>query len=123
MDMRRFVAAIPFAAVLAAPLVFSATGYSQSLPCAGQCGPPFQLRVTFHGVTNRQAASVIMRNCANSLVVRIGPVLRVHIPGDNSRVWLEATIYTKSMARRSENRELIGCLRRSPAVIGAGYPD
>jgi hypothetical protein len=121
-DMRRR-AAIPLAAVVAAPLLFGAAGCSQTAACRGQCGPPFQLQVTFNVAAGKQAASVIMRNCANSLVERIGPVRRVSNYSEVVPARLVATIYTKSMTRRSENRELIRCLLRSAAVISADYPD
>jgi len=123
MRKRPFIVAMLSAAIVAAPLLVGATGCSTPRICAGQCGPPFQLQVTFHTVIGKQAASAIMRNCANSIVERIGPVRTVRYPGDSPPVWLAATIYTTSMARRAENDALITCLRRSHAVIGAGYPD
>lgn len=91
--------------------------------CAGQCGPPFQLQVNFRPGTTTRAATAALSGCAaNPLVVRIGRVDHSRGPAGPPRS-LTATIYTSSMRATTRNDHLLRCLRRSPSVISAGYPD
>ncbi|HEV2370830.1 MAG TPA: hypothetical protein VGS19_01560 [Streptosporangiaceae bacterium] len=109
------VSAVLLGGILAA-LVSGVAACGQPRPCAGQCGPPFQLRVGFHtGISARAAASVMGRCASKPFVVSVGQVVR-------TQGLLVATVYTESMRGQQSDR-LVACLRRSPSVIGAGYPD
>lgn len=109
------VSAVLVGATLAA-LVSGLTACGQSLPCEGQCGPPFQLQVSFRTGTSAQAAAAAMSNCAaKPFVVRIGSVGR----RQGSPI---ATVYTEA-ARGHQSDRLLACLHRSPLVYSAGYPD
>jgi len=90
--------------------------------CAGQCGPPFQLQVVFRNGTAEQDAIAAMRKCQGSpLVVRIGQPYRSHSPGSPGQ-WT-AIIYTKQMPAGPAPVPLLTCLRHSPAVTMASWPD
>jgi hypothetical protein len=93
MRLRGLIAAVPAIGVMVAPLL-AVAACSASLPCAGQCGPPFQLQVTFRAGTSRP-----------------GPA------------FLRAVVYTRSMTRQKANQQLLACLHRSASVRSAGYPD
>lgn len=98
--------------------------------CAGQCGPPFQMQVVFRPGTTTQAAASAMTPCAaNPQVVRIGHVHRFHgASGAEPPGSLTATVYTRSLfprtrTGRQQQGHLFACLRQSPTVTSAGFPD
>lgn len=87
-----------------------------------QCGPPFQLQVVFRNGTAEQDAIAAMRKCqGNPLVIRIGRPYRSHLPGSPGQ-WT-AIIYTKQMPAGPAPVPLLTCLRHSPAVTMASWPD
>lgn len=92
--------------------------------CGGQCGPPYQAQVVFRPGTSAGTAAAAMSACAwKPFVVRAGRVDRFRGPrGAAPPGALTATVYTESMASHDSVR-LLACLRRSHAVISAGYPD
>jgi hypothetical protein len=109
------------AAVMLAPVLLTASGCSTPQSCAGQCGPPFQLKVVFRHGTSQQAAIAAMRRCqADPLVIRIGRPHRSQ-PGAPGR-WT-AVIFTKKMEFGPANVPLLTCLHDSPAVTSASWPD
>ena len=116
---RRTIALTGAAALMlvAAGLVFAIrASISPVRPCAGQCGPPFQLVVTFRTGSSAEAAETAMSNCASKpFVVRIGSAHR-------RRDSLTATVYTEAM-HGHQSDHLLACLHRSPSVFSAGYPD
>jgi hypothetical protein len=90
--------------------------------CGGQCGPPFQLQVVFRPGTPTDSAVAAMQRCrAEPVVVRVGRVRRLHGQGEPSGS-LTATIFTRSMLGSRPVR-LMKCLRMSPSVTSAGFPD
>ena len=109
--------------VLAPVLLLTATACGTGAQvCAGQCGPPFQAVVIFRPGTTRQAAAAAMRKCqADPLVIRIGQPQRSNSPPTSGQ-WT-ATIYTKKMPFGPGPVPLLTCLRHSPAVVSAGWPD
>ena len=109
--------------VLAPVLLLTATACGTGAQvCAGQCGPPFQAVVIFRPGTTRQAAAAAMRKCqADPLVIRIGRPYRPHSPGPSGR-WT-AVIYTKKMSLGPAPIPLVTCLRHSPAVTSASWPN
>ena len=124
MSLRGRTAAVPAIGIIVAPLLLGVAACSASLPCGGQCGPPFQLQVTFRYGTSRHAAAVAVNNCAgSSLVVRIGRPSAVRLPGSDLPSFLRAVVYTRSMTGRKANQQLFACLHRSASVRSAGYPD
>jgi hypothetical protein len=105
---------------LAAALALAATGATGCSTngggCGGQCGPPFQVQVTFRPGTTTDSALAAMRRCQGEpIVVRVGRVSR-------RRGFLTATVFTKSMSGSRPIR-LLDCLRLSRAVRSAGFPD
>ncbi len=118
---RTLAATAPVVAVLA-PVLLAATGcgtYQQL--CGGQCGPPFQLQVTFRQGTSRQAAARAMRKCQNMpLVIRTGQPYRSH-DLDTTGQWT-AIIYTKKMLFNGPV-PLLTCLHHSPVITTASWPD
>jgi hypothetical protein len=110
--------AVAAGAVMFAPVLLTASGCSSTQSCAGQCGPPFHLQVVFRHGTSQQAAVAAMRRCqADPLVIRVGRP-RPGAPGQ----WT-AVIFTKKMEFGPANVPLLSCLRRSPAVTSASWPD
>jgi len=108
------------AAMVLAPALLAASGCSTK-SCAGQCGPPFQLQVLFRQGTSNQVATAAMRRCqANPIVIRIG---RPYRPRSGTPGQWTAVIYTKKMPIGSTHVPLLTCLRRSPAVMQASWPD
>ena len=108
------------AAVILAPLLLTASGCSTQ-SCAGQCGPPFQLQVVFRHGTSQQAAIAAMRRCqADPLVIRIG---RPRQPRPGAPGQPTAVIFTKKMEFGPANTPLLTCLRGSPAITSASWPD
>jgi hypothetical protein len=105
-----------------APVLLTATACGSSQGgCGGQCGPPFQLQVTFRPGTARQAAVAAMRKChADPLVIRIGQPYRSRSPGTPGQ-WT-AIIYTTKMLFNGPV-PLLTCLHHSPVVTGASWPD
>ena len=117
---RRMLASI-IAAMALAPVLLTASGCSVK-SCAGQCGPPFQLQVDFRHGTAKQDAIAAMRKCqANPLVIRIGQPYRSHSPASPGQ-WA-AIIYTKKMPTGPAPIPLLTCLRHSPTVTMASWPD
>jgi hypothetical protein len=117
---RRMLASIIAATVLA-PALLTASGCNVK-SCAGQCGPPFQLQVDFQPGAAKQDAIAAMRKCqGNPLVIRIGQPYRSHSPGTPAQ-WT-AIIYTKKMPTGSAPVPLLTCLRHSPTVATASWPD
>ncbi len=111
--------AVAAAAVMLAPVLTASGCSTQS--CAGQCGPPFQLQVVFRHGTSQRAATAAMRRCqTDPLVIRIGRPHRLR-PGAPGQ-WT-AVIFTKKMEFGPANIPLLTCLRRSPAVTSASWPD
>lgn len=97
------VSAVLVGGTLAALLSGLAACGQSTEPCAGQCGPPFQLQVTFRSGISAQAAAAAMSNCASKpFVVRIGSVTRA--PG--SPAPLTATVYTEAMRGHQTDRLL-----------------
>ena len=116
----RMLASI-IAAMALAPLLLTASGCSVK-SCACQCGPPFQLQVDFRHGTAKPDAAAAMRKCqADPLVIRIGQPYRSHSPGTPGQ-WT-AIIYTKKMPIGPAPVPLLTCLRHSPAVTTASWPD
>jgi hypothetical protein len=112
--------AVAAAAVMLAPVLVAVSGCSAQ-SCSGQCGPPFQLQVVFRHGTSRQAAIAAMRRCqADPLVIRIGQPYRPR-PGAPGQ-WT-AVIFTKKLGFGPAKIPLLTCLRRSPAVTSAAWPD
>jgi hypothetical protein len=108
------------AAMTLAPVLLTASGCS-ARPCAGQCGPPFQLHVSFRHGTSQPAAIAAMRKCqANPLVISIGQPYR---PGPGGTGQWTAIIYTKKLPSGPGPIPLLTCLHHSPAVTGAAWPD
>jgi hypothetical protein len=109
--------------LLGVGLALASCGVSQS--CGGQCGPPFQLQVIFRPGTSTQTATAAMNACAaDPLVLRIGRMYRFRGPADAYPPGsLTATVYTRAMWARSRELHLLTCLRRSPSVTFASYPD
>jgi hypothetical protein len=111
-------------ATMLAPVLLTATacGGSSQGGCGGQCGPPFQLQVTFRPGTAKQAAGAAMRKChADPLVIRIGQPYRSRSPGTPGQ-WT-AIIYTKKMLFGPASVPLLNCLHRSSTVTSASWPD
>jgi hypothetical protein len=109
------------AAMMLALVLLTASGCSVK-SCAGQCGPPFQLQVVFRDGTSKPAAAAAMRKCqADPLVIRIGQPYRSHSPGTPGQ-WA-AIIYTKKMLVGPAPVPLLTCLRHSPTVTSASWPD
>jgi len=104
-------------------LALASCGSNQA--CGGQCGPPFQLQVIFRPGTTTAAAAAAMDGCAaDPLVMRIGRVYRFHGPADAEPPGsLTATVYTRVMGAGRREVHLLTCLRQSPSVISADYPD
>jgi hypothetical protein len=108
------------AAMMLAPILLAAAGCSTK-SSAGQCGPPFELEVVFRPGASKQAAIAAMRKCrASPIVTRIGQPHRLR-SGTTSQ-WT-AVIYTKKMPIGASHVPLLTCLRRSPAVMVASWPD
>jgi hypothetical protein len=97
------------------------TAGCSSESCGGQCGPPFQLQVIFRPGTPNVAAVAAMLKCRGDSVVRIGQVRRYTDLGE-PKGSLVATVFTRSMQGRGLGR-VLNCLNKSPAVIGASFPD
>jgi hypothetical protein len=115
----RMLASTTTAMVLATVLL--TTSGCSARPCAGQCGPPFQLQVAFRHGTSKPAAVAAMRKCqANPLVISIGQPYRAG-PGAPGQ-WT-ALIYTKKLPSGPGPIPLLTCLHHSPAVTGATWPD
>jgi len=112
--------------MLAAVLMLGLAGCGTGpVACAGQCGPPFQLRVVFRHGTSAQAERAALRACSagNPEVERIGPV-RLRPLAAGGKPEPQAVVYTRSLgAARAASRRLVDCLNSAPAVYGAGYPD
>jgi hypothetical protein len=109
------------ATVLLLAAVLSAGGCGQA--CAGQCGPPYQLQVIFRPGTPQEAAVAALRRCAGDpLVARIGNVRWFRGPGEPPGSQT-ATIYTRAMPVGARHVHLLACLRRSPSVTQASWPD
>jgi hypothetical protein len=94
-------------------------------PCAGQCGPPFQLQVAFRHGTSARAGRAVLRACTfgNPQVERIGRV--EHRPlAAGAKPEPVAIVYTRSLGDGGPaGRQLVDCLDSEPAVLGAAYPD
>jgi hypothetical protein len=121
MTLPRHMLASIITAMVLAPALLTASGCSVK-SCAGQCGPPFQLQVDFRPGTAKQDAIAAMRKCrADPLVARIGQPYRSHSPG--TPVQWTAIIYTKKMLIGPAPVPLLTCLRHSPAVTMASWPD
>jgi len=106
------------AAMTLAPVLLTAPGCS-ARPCAGQCGPPFQLHIAFRHGTSQPAAVAAMRKCqADPLVISIGQPYRTG-PGGQ---WT-AIIYTTKLPSGPGPIPLLTCLHHSPAVTAAVWPD
>jgi hypothetical protein len=70
----------------------------------------------------KQAAASAMRKCqADPLVIRIGQPYRPHSPGTPGQ-WT-AIIYIKKMPSGPAPVPLLTCLRHSPTVTSASWPD
>jgi hypothetical protein len=118
----RALASMAITAMLAPVLLLSAAACGTVQACGGQCGPPFQLQVTFRPGISKQAAATAMRKCqAAPLVIRIGQPYRSHSPGTPSQ-WA-AIIYTTKLPIGAQHIPLLTCLRRSAAITSAGWPD
>jgi len=105
--------------LLAAVLAVGGCGQA----CGGQCGPPYQLQVIFRAGTPREMAVAALRRCAGDpLVARTGNVRRFRGPGAPSGS-LTATIYTHAMPIGARHVPLLACLRRSPSVSQASWPN
>jgi len=117
------LASIAITTVLALALLLTATACGTSTrACGGQCGPPFQLQVTFRPGTAKQAAVMVMRKChADPLVIGAGQPYRSHSPGTPGQ-WT-AIIYTTKLPIGTRHIPLLTCLHRSPAVTSASWPD
>lgn len=100
----------------AALLVTACGGHA----CGGQCYP-YQLEVVFRPGGTPAADRTAMLTCrGNPTVIRIGRVHPAHHAGPPGA--LAATVVTHSMTgKRPEN--LLACLRATPEVISAGFPD
>lgn len=112
------------AAIATAAVACLAGCGSGARPCAGQCGPPFQLQVVFRHGTSPRAGRAVLQACAagNPQVERIGPVQLSPLPG-GGRAEPHATVYTRSLGEGAASRRLEACLQSAPAVLGDGYPD
>lgn len=117
------LASMAITTVLAPVLLLTTAACGTSVQaCGGQCGPPFQLQVTFRQGTAKQAAAAAMREChADPLIIRIGQPYRSHSPGTPGQ-WT-AIIYTKKMLFGPRPVPLLTCLHHSPAVTSASWPD
>jgi hypothetical protein len=121
MSLRASMLAGAALAAVLAPLLLAATSCTVESPaCAGQCGPPFQLDVTFRHGTSRHAGLAAMQGCqANPLVIKISmPRPPRH---DTLEQW-NAIIYTRSMAGGATERRLLRCLHESRWVLYAAWP-
>ena len=116
--MGRRAGALASMAIITTLAAVTACGSSTPGACAGQCRPPFQLQVTFRPGTSQQAAAAAMRNCRHQpLVIRIGQP-SYSTPGQQT-----ATIYTSKLPTGATHIPLLTCLRHSPVVLSAGWPD
>ena len=113
-----------------APVLLAATGCSGTPACGGQCGPPFQLQVVFRPGTSPQAAASAMTHCAaNPQVVRIGRVKKFHgppaveTPGSLTATVCTQILWPHTRTGRQQQDRLLACLRQSPTVTSAGFPD
>ena len=95
----------------------SGAGASSAI-CAGQCAPPYQLRVTFTAGTSQATAEKVMSSCAedNPAVIRAGTPH--YLPNGMSR----AIIYTRVFAGAKRTSQLQECLRSSGVVATAAWP-
>jgi hypothetical protein len=125
-DLRRLTVTLLVACVLAAvPVLGLAACGTDTRPCRGQCGPPFQLHVAFRHGTSTQVGQAVLHKCAadNPEVESIGPVeLRPLSAGAKPEP--QAIVYTRSLGNGgAASRRLVACLNSSSAVLGAAYPD
>jgi len=114
--------------IAAGPLLAASSCASNSRPpdtgCAWQCRAPYELDVTFRPGTAKLTAAAAMAQCrADPNVIQIGTPRWNPVLGQ-----LTAVILTKTMGRRAEPAPgtpatLLTCLRRSPLVLSAGWPD
>jgi hypothetical protein len=119
--LRRYGSLLTTVLLITAGVLLAAGCGATRLPCAGQCGAPYQLDVVFRPGATRTAATAALRTCqANPTVVRLG---RLH-PWHSGQLAprLSATVFTRSMAG-GNTASLARCLRASDAVLGVGFPD
>lgn len=103
--------------MVAAAALLGAVSACSSRSCAGQCGPPYGLAVTFQTGTSVDAATSALDKCAKyPEVVYVGP------PRMNSGV-LSAGISTHDFGASSKTQPLLTCLKQSPAVESVGWPN
>lgn len=101
---------------LSVAAVLGVVSACSSRSCAGQCGPPYGLAVTFKaGATVGTATSALEACAKDPEVVYVGP------PRMNSGV-LSAGISTHDYGG-PKTQPLLTCLRQSPAVASVGWPN
>ena len=97
------------------------TSGSTLVPCAGQCGPPYELMVLFQPGTTHAAAQQLLTSCTdhNPVVIRVGPL------GVDPAGLSRAFIYTQVFGPRNPSRTagLLTCLRHSSLTYEVGWPD
>jgi len=94
---------------------------STLVPCAGQCGPPYELMVLFQPGTSHAAAQQLLTSCTdqNPVVIRVGP-LGVD-PSGLSRAFIYTQVFGPSNPSRTAG--LLTCLRHSSLTYEVGWPD
>ncbi len=92
--------------------------HPQNQICAGQCGPPYKMMVTFTRGTSLAEADSDLRSCQNNPVV-----IRIREPKKQGGVF-GATLFTTQLgAITPPATRLVHCLERERSVLGAGWPD
>jgi hypothetical protein len=98
-------------------LLTTATACATQSAHAGQSGPPFYLWVTFRPNTSVPTAAKVLSECRHQPdVIRTGQVVKFHGT-------LRGTVYTKSLGRSGETKQLLSCLQAAKSVQAAAWPD
>jgi len=108
------VLAISVVSLLAVATLSSCAAKSQN--CAGQCGPPYELDVSFRTATTISEARAALAHCSHEPgVVRVGSVKHF---GSG----LEAFVYTTDIGRTAKTAAVLDCLKLQPQISEAVYP-
>lgn len=110
----RHVAAVPLVSLA---VVLAAVSGCSSESCAGQCGPPYELSVTFRPGTTENGAVSAVKWCA-----KYPEVVHVGLPRVVSGV-RSAIITTRDFGISSKTQPLLRCLNAARVVGTVGWPD
>jgi len=115
---RRLGIAVLFLLPLVLPAVVASCS-SHPTVCAGPCGPPYEMSVTFHTGTSLATERAAVSACTSGNAVVLSVDYGTHGLGPDH---LGAAMVETTELRTAKTKALLNCLKRSPSVMSAGWP-